>query len=202
MLWRSHTEARCNVPRVVKGLVRAETRHWRRRSRPEAEGEPVEASTPQGAIDLGPLASSIGYLMRRAQVAAFQDLIDRLAQFDIRPAQYAAMLVCDRNPGLKHSQVSEALGIQRTNFVDLFDRLEQRGLAVRKPAPSDRRCHALYLTPKGKALLTHLNALHREHELRLTEAVGPEGRDQLVLLLGKVIDAMQSPERMAISAAE
>ena len=190
------------MPRVVKGLVRAETRHWRRRSKPEDHGEPVDAAAPQGAIDLGPLASAVGYLLRRAQLAAFQDLIDRLAQFDIRPAQYSAMLVCDRNPGLKHSQVSEALGIQRTNFVDLFDRLEQRGLAVRKPAPSDRRCHALYLTPKGKALLTHLNALQREHELRLTEAIGPEGREQLVVLLGKVIDAMQAPEGIAVSAAE
>ena len=190
------------MPRVVKGLVRAETRHWRRRSKPEDHGEAVDTAAPQVAIDLGPLASAVGYLLRRAQLAAFQDLIDRLAQFDIRPAQYSAMLVCDRNPGLKHSQVSEALGIQRTNFVDLFDRLEQRGLAVRKPAPSDRRCHALYLTPKGKALLTHLNALQHEHELRLTEAIGPEGRAQLVALLGKVIDGMQSSEGMAVSAAE
>lgn len=194
-------EVRWDVPRVVKGLVRAETRHWRRRSEPE-DGESVDAAAPQGTIDLGPLGSAIGYLLRRAQLAAFQDLIDRLAQFDIRPAQYSAMLVCDRNPGLKHSQVSEALGIQRTNFVDLFDRLEQRGLAVRKPAPSDRRCHALYLTPKGKALLTHLNALQREHELRLTEAIGPEGREQLIVLLSKVIDAMQAPEGIAVSAAE
>jgi len=190
------------VPRVVKGLVRAETRHWRRRSKPEDYGKAVDPAAPQGAIDLGPLGTAIGYLLRRAQLATFQDLIDRLAQFDIRPAQYSAMLVCDRNPGLKHSQVSEALGIQRTNFVDLFDRLEQRGLAVRKPAPSDRRCHALYLTPKGKALLTHLNALQREHELRLTEAIGPEGREQLLALLGKVVDAMQSPEGVAVSAAE
>jgi DNA-binding MarR family transcriptional regulator len=189
------------VPRVVKGLVRAETRHWRRRSKPEDQGEAVDAA-PQTAIDLGPLASAVGYLLRRAQLAAFQDLIDRLAQFDIRPAQYSAMLVCDRNPGLKHSQVSEALGIQRTNFVDLFDRLEQRGLAVRKPAPSDRRCHALYLTPKGKALLAHLNALQHEHEHRLTEAIGPEGREQLVALLGKVIDGMHSTESITVSAAE
>jgi len=179
------------VSRLVKGSDRAEPRRQRRRSERPRVPPPDAADAADGAVDLGPLTRTIGYVLRRAQLATFQNLIDRLAKFDIRPAQFSALAVVDRNPGLKHSQVSEALGIQRTNFVDLFDRLEKRGLAVRKPAASDRRSHALYLTPKGKALLARLSALEREHERRLVEAIGPEGRDQLLMLLDKLIAATQ-----------
>ena len=43
------------------------------------------------------------------------------APFDIRPAQFSVLTVIERNPGLTQSQVAEALGIKRTNFVGMLD---------------------------------------------------------------------------------
>ncbi len=141
-----------------------------------------------GEISLGGLDDHIGYVLRRAQLAVFQDFIGSLAEFDIRPAQYSVLTVIEATPGLKQSQVSSALGIQRTNFVTLFDELERRGLARRMPVDNDRRSYALYLTETGAALMEKLRAAVHAHEARLDERLGRDGRGRLMDLLKRLAD--------------
>ena len=142
---------------------------------------PVKADLP--AVDLGHLPGLVGYMLRRAQLAVFQDFAQTHAEVGIRPAQYAALTVIERNPGLKQKDVSAALGIKRANFVAMCDELETLGLAARRPIPTDRRSYALHLTRKGRALMKVLHATNQEHETRLTAQIGEEGRERLIVLL-------------------
>jgi DNA-binding MarR family transcriptional regulator len=142
---------------------------------------PVKPDAP--ALDLGHLPELIGYMLRRAQLAVFQDFAQTYAEVGIRPAQYAALTVIERNPGLKQKDVSAALGIKRANFVAMCDELEALGLAARRPIATDRRSYALHLTRKGRALMKTLHAANQEHEMRLTAQIGEEGRARLIVLL-------------------
>lgn len=146
-----------------------------------AAAAPVTAEPP--AVDLGHLPGLVGYMLRRAQLAVFQDFAQTYAEVGIRPAQYAALTVIERNPGLKQKDVSAALGIKRANFVAMCDELETLGLAARRLIPADRRSYALHLTRKGRALMKTLHAANRQHEMRLMEQIGEEGRDRLIVLL-------------------
>jgi DNA-binding MarR family transcriptional regulator len=134
-------------------------------------------------VDLGHLPGLIGYMLRRAQLAVFQDFARAYAELGIRPAQYAALTIIERNPGLKQKDVSEALGIKRANFVSMCDELEKLDLAVRRQIETDRRSYALHLTRKGKALMRKLHTINREHEDRLIAKIGQEGRDHLIAAL-------------------
>jgi DNA-binding MarR family transcriptional regulator len=145
-----------------------------------------ETAASESAVDLGPLPGYIGYALRRAQVAVFQDFIRALAEVDIRPAQFSVLLLLEANPGLKPSQVSAALGIQRTNFVALSAELARRGLTRRGPAADDRRAHALYLTERGTVLLERMKALQQVHEQRVAGLIGTAGRRRLLDLLAKL----------------
>lgn len=138
------------------------------------------------AVDVGPLAGMVGYVLRRAQLAVFDDVIAHFAELDIRPAQYSVLVLLGYSPGLKQSDVAAALGIQRANFVVLFDGLERRGLARRVSAPNDRRSYALYLTEAGEELLARANQLESRIEMRLDAKLGPGGREQLLALLGRL----------------
>jgi DNA-binding MarR family transcriptional regulator len=156
--------------------------------RSAARRPPVSASTSaeldgETAIDYGVLGESVGFLLKRAQMAVFADFIATFAAADIRPAQFSVLVIVGRNPGLKQSQVSAALSIKRTNFVPLLDSLEDRGLVKRKMAAMDRRSHALHLTPKGAALLKELSLLWEQHERRIQDKLGGDGRAQLLTLL-------------------
>lgn len=153
----------------------------RRRRRPEQV--PAGADAAGAPVDMGDLPHSIGYALRRAQLAVFEDFIASLATLDLRPAQYSVLLIIERNPGLKQSQVSAALGIQRTNFVAMIDELEQRGLARRAPVPNDRRSYALELTPAGRNCVREARRLQARHEERLAAVLGPDGREKLLALL-------------------
>ncbi|HYD69519.1 MarR family winged helix-turn-helix transcriptional regulator [Azospirillum sp.] len=159
---------------------------------PRRKAPSAPASTPapetDGAVDLGLIGESMGFLLKRAQMAVFHDFIRTFAAADIRPAQFSVLSVIERNPGLKQSQVSTALSIKRTNFVPLLDGLEARGLVKRKPAATDRRSHALHLTAKGVTLMEQLNALWREHEQRVRDRIGPDGRVWLLDLLPRLTD--------------
>ena len=139
-------------------------------------------------IDLGPLPELIGYVLRRAQLAVFQDFLAAFAPFDVRPAQFSVLTIIERNPGLTQSQVAEALGIKRTNFVGMLDTLEKRGLAERRQTARDKRSYALYLTAEGAALMRRLKPVLKAHESRMIAKVGEDGRDRLVALLHEIAD--------------
>jgi DNA-binding MarR family transcriptional regulator len=143
------------------------------------------------SIDLGPLPELIGYVLRRAQLAVFQDFFSAFAPFDIRPAQFSVLTVIERNPGLTQSQVAEALGIKRTNFVGMLDALEARGLTERRQAARDKRSYALYLTAEGSALMRKLKPVLKAHESRMVALVGEDGRDRLVELLHDIAGGPQ-----------
>jgi DNA-binding MarR family transcriptional regulator len=61
-----------------------------------------------------------------------------MSPFDIRPSQFAVLVLIRSNPGLIQSAICTALGIQKTNFVALLDKLEARGITERCRAGVDR----------------------------------------------------------------
>ena len=145
------------------------------------------------AVDLGPLPGLIGYALRRAQLAVFQDFHRHFAEADIRPAQFSVLVVLRHNPGLRATQVATALGIKRTNFVPLFDGLEARGLAERRRVTGDRRASALFLTDSGAEMVATLEHLVARHEAKFASRLGVEGRYQLMGLLHRLTEAAFDP---------
>jgi DNA-binding MarR family transcriptional regulator len=148
------------------------------------------ADAPAAPIDLGPLPQLAGYMLRRAQLAVFQDFWRAYVEHYIRPAVYAVMIVIQRNPGLRQSQVSAALNIKRANLVALLDSLESRGLARRVPVATDRRSYALHLTEAGEKLMEKLDALNAAHEKRVSAVIGEAGRKELLRLLHGITEAV------------
>jgi DNA-binding MarR family transcriptional regulator len=126
------------------------------------------------ALDYGPLNNRLGYALRRAQIAVFRDFFDAFAEFDIRPGQYSVLTIIERNPGLSQTQVCDALGIQKANFVSVLDVLVERGLVDRTPTPKDRRTYALYLTGSGKLLIRKLHRVAESREQRYIAQIGAE----------------------------
>lgn len=167
-------------------MAEAVRKSSRKRGEDSHHSNAEAAADDRSAVDLGILGESVGFLLKRAQMAVFADFIETFAAVDLRPAQFSVLVIIGRNPGLKQSQVSAALNIKRTNFVPLLDSLEERGLVARKLAVGDRRSHALHLTAKGSTLLAELHRLWADHERRICEQIGTDGRDQLLSLLGRM----------------
>lgn len=149
----------------------------------EIDAEPIEAVE----LDLAELSGALGYALRRAQLAVFEDFTARFAALDLTPAQFSVILVIGLNPGRKQTEIARSLGIQRTNFVVMLDHLERRGLAERRRSAADGRSHAIFLTEAGSALLDKARLMQVEQERALVEAVGEEEHALLLTLLGRVL---------------
>ena len=127
-------------------------------------------------------------MLRRAQLTVFADFGETMAEVGLRPVQFAVLTVLGHNPGVTQSDVSEALNIQRANFVAVIDDLERRGLAKRTSSITDRRSNSLTLTAAGRRVLDRATELQSVQELRIARRLGPGGREQLLRLLGRLID--------------
>ncbi len=137
---------------------------------------------------LPPLATAIGYKLRRAQLAVFQDFQKSFASVKLRPTEFAVLSLIAANPGQKQTEVAEQLGIKRANFVALMDCLENRGLAERRKGDIDRRSHSLHLTSKGADFISDISKLWAQHEKRIIEKLGGEdNRDALIALLDRLL---------------
>jgi DNA-binding MarR family transcriptional regulator len=154
----------------------------------EAGADPAAGAPDTGAraVDLGSLPASIGYMLRRASLAVNHDLASRAAAIDMRPAQFAVLTIIDRNPGLRQTQVAEALQIKKTNFVALLDALEARGLVRRERVAADRRAYALQLTPQGRDILATMRQIEAAHEAELRQSIGAEHAALFMRLLARL----------------
>ncbi len=113
----------------------------------------------------------------------FHDFIKTLAAVNIHPAQYSVMTVIGANPGMTQMAVAKRLGIERARLVHLLDSLEVRNLVKRIPSRTDRRSHALHLTPGGQVSLRQFKMLAAEHERHVDEKIGPENCRRLLEIL-------------------
>lgn len=150
--------------------------------------EPAASDNSGKELDLGPLTSRMGYALRRAQLVVFEHFAKDFAAVGLRPAQFSALVVIQRNPGRKQSEIAAALGIQRTNFVSMMDELERRGLTFRGKSPADRRAHAISLTEKGEKVLKKAMVAIEIHERRWVDFLGPKDHACLLKTLRMFLD--------------
>jgi DNA-binding MarR family transcriptional regulator len=141
-------------------------------------------------FDAGSVSGIIGYRLRRAQLAVFQQFMAHFAEFGVTPAEYSVLALIGANPGSKQAEIGDALGIKRANFVALINALEQRGLAERQQVAGDRRANALFLTKRGADFVASANAAQAEFEAAMVERLGgPKARNQLLVLLDRLVSA-------------
>ncbi len=142
-------------------------------------------------IALAPLDEAVGYWLRRAQLAVFEDFARRFEALKLTPAQFSTLIAIRDNPGRRQSEIAEALGIRRPNFVALLDELERRRLAERTPSGADRRANALRLTLAGEALLDGGLFAQRDQEAAICACIGEAERGRLLEILRRLAGLQQ-----------
>lgn len=154
----------------------------------QAENAIAVAARKPAALDYGPLNQRIGYALRRAQLAVFRDFFKVFEAYDVRPAQYSLLTVVEANPGASQTQVAEALGIKKTNFVAIIDAFEKRGLISRVRSEIDRRLYGLFLTQTGAAMVAKLHEVAAAHEQRIVDLLGADQYARLFAPLQAIAD--------------
>ena len=96
----------------------------------------------------------------------------------------------EREDGQTLAALSRRMLVTAGNLTGLVDRAERDGVVERRADPNDRRLSRVYLTPKGRELITQLLPLHAGHVNELLSGLDANDRRELRRLLGKVRDGL------------
>lgn len=131
----------------------------------------------------------LGYRLRRAQGAMHRDFMAAVASLDLTQKQAATLWLIHSNAGVAQVSVAGALGMDRATMMAIVDRLEDRGLVIRKRSSTDRRRQELYLTPAGQNTLRKAKARIAKHEERFRALFTAAELGSLLNALQKLQDA-------------
>lgn len=130
-----------------------------------------------------------GYLIRRLHQIHVAIFLDECADYGITPVQYAVMTALLNNPGADQVTIARDAGIDRTNVADVLARLAQRGLVKREAGKQDKRMRVATLTTDGDRIAREMEHASLSAQARLMAPLSPEKRDQLMALMGEMVDA-------------
>jgi DNA-binding MarR family transcriptional regulator len=171
------------IPKPVAALPRP--------SRGRAAHTRSSASRPRkSAAQLGLLPGLLGYQLRLAQRAIFDDFADAMGELEVSPGLFGMLVIIEANPGLKQTELAHAAQLDRSSLVPALDKLEARRLVARRASAEDRRVNGLWLTPEGAVLLKQLKRRVARHEERLVRGLSAAERETLAALLQRIL-----PER-------
>jgi DNA-binding MarR family transcriptional regulator len=152
----------------------------------KAETPKIQAKKSQTAADFGLLPDILGYHLRRAQSAVFQDFAATMDGANVTPGQFGVLALIEANAGLSQTRLAEILGIDRSTLVAVIDKLEGQGLVERAARPNDRRSHALRLSREGQSRFETLAKLVKKHEARIARQLSASERKTLIDLLQRI----------------
>ena len=140
-----------------------------------------------GVAVVSPLADSPSFLVRLAQLRAFDEFHQQFAGLGVTPAGFSVLTLIVANPGVRPGAIAEELRVKPSNVAALVNALVAAGLVERTPDASELRANLLHATKKGLDAWEEMDRSHREADARFAERLSAAERKQLVALLRKLL---------------
>jgi DNA-binding MarR family transcriptional regulator len=137
-------------------------------------------------LNLGPLRALVGFNIRQAQLAVYDDFMRGAPVPGLTPGQLALMVLVDENPNITQQRLCEGIRVEKSTLVVRLHRLAERDLIQRVRSTEDRRQNGLRLTTKGKATMRAMLAFVARHERKIASALSVAERKQLIDLLARI----------------
>ncbi len=100
-------------------------------------------------------ALRVWFRMLRLQTRSRLAVANRLRVFDLSVPQCDVLTTLTEREGISQQELAARLYVTKGNISGLIDRLAANGLVERRTLASDRRSHAIHLTPAGRELARH-----------------------------------------------
>jgi DNA-binding MarR family transcriptional regulator len=132
-----------------------------------------------------------GHLIRRAHQFSTAVFMEQAKLVSLTPVQFSALIVISDRPGIDAKRVSDLIFFDPSTIGNVLDRLEKRGLIIRKPGIEDRRTKRLFLTAAGDAVIQKIVKRVPEIAKRILAPLPAKDRQQFVSLLSRLVKATE-----------
>jgi DNA-binding MarR family transcriptional regulator len=139
-------------------------------------------------------ADELAELVRNVARALRRRTVNLVEPYGLTAHQYRAMRLIaygTRDSGkvvtpLRISDIAERMRIVARSATDVIDDLEDKGLVVRSPHPTDRRSIVVELTPAGREILDHVEEQGRQDARQFFGRLDAAERRDLTRLLRRL----------------
>lgn len=145
-------------------------------------------SLESASVSDATLRQFIGYHLKRTTNTVLADLARTLAPFELRMLTYTALVLITDNPGMRQTQLADAMDVERPNLVVILDELERRELIIRDKVPTDRRAYALRATLAGQKLCKAATKAVVKHEKALFKKISASDQKTIVSTLSQLLN--------------
>lgn len=139
-----------------------------------------------------------GFLVRRLHQIHVAMFFEECQSQNVTPVQYAILTTLSVIPDLDQTSLGQEVGLDRTTTADVVKRLEDRGLVIRRPNPSDKRLRHVRLTPEGETVVESLRGDMARAQERLLAPLRPAERTMLMDLMRILVEANNQYSRTVL----
>lgn len=147
-------------------------------AKPEIEGK--------AAVSLGVFENAAGFVLRIAQLTAFERFFEIFGESEIKISEFTVLLAIAENPGVRQGVVANVLKIKWSAMTKLVRALEDRELIGRHIPPHDRRAVELHVTDAGRAQIDAVMDHMYESDRQAFSMLSEDEHRQLLVLVRKV----------------
>ncbi|MGW4246550.1 MarR family winged helix-turn-helix transcriptional regulator [Nocardia sp. NPDC004722] len=119
---------------------------------------------------------SLTFMVRKVWLGMRASIGEVLADFDLTSSQYATLMMTQGEPGMSVADIARNVGSTRQAANEMLATLEKAGLIERRPHPTDRRTHQIYVTDAGRDVYRKADAAVARRENELEAAFTPAQR--------------------------
>ncbi|MFE5285859.1 MarR family winged helix-turn-helix transcriptional regulator [Nocardia sp. NPDC056611] len=124
----------------------------------------------------GSQGGSLTFMVRTVWLSMRSAIGDELAEFGLTTSQYATLMMTREQGGKSVSDIARDVGSTRQAANEMLGGLENAGLIERRPHPTDRRTHQIFVTDEGRAVYAKAHAAVNRREAELEADFTPEQR--------------------------
>ncbi|MFL0197853.1 MarR family winged helix-turn-helix transcriptional regulator [Clostridium sp. WILCCON 0269] len=102
------------------------------------------------------LYDSLGFILNKTNTKLKNELFHRFKEYDITPEQWGVLNCLWEQEGVTPRELADMMFKDKSNTNRILEKLQNKGLVVRKSHPIDKRAFQIFLTDGGWALRDEL----------------------------------------------
>lgn len=132
------------------------------------------------------IEESVGFMIRQAQLALHRTIDSKMAALDLTAMQWGPLMLISYGKARTAADLSRCGGVDTSTMTRMLDRLEAKGLLIRKRSEDDRRIIFLELTEEGKRLVSQVPYLLADSLNQHLQGFSQQELDTLKSLLKRI----------------
>lgn len=160
-----------------------------RKSKPK----PALARDEDGAFVVTPEAD-LTWLLHRAAQGMRGAAEEQCARHGIQLRDYIVLSALRMEASLTQLELGKALALDKTTLTFQLDRLEKKGLVIRRADPSDRRSRLPEATAAGRAVQSKVEVALSDVQTTLLSRFASREQRALRLMLCQLIEEVEAKE--------